>query len=460
MDQNTPSELEATELLSLLRPLVLVVDGLGKICQVHGAHGGLLGDVLGYTKEDLLGRSVLELVGSKHRLDVHGYFGPEAVQPFDPQPFCYTGQIVAANGIEHGVSVYIGGKLDESGMPIWVVTLVPSEIDASGFETLNADISGESRGSIRTRLANALSRVDNVRPCGSFFIDLVSQPVPIVVGCRSLHRFDGVAAQAVESGWHPWTENSALNGFFIYNNNDVPPVLRDALATRGWRVGGLAKVTIKKSLVGAFLFVVSPSTQDVELSGSTSLHGRVSNLVKVSGVVLQRWVEHDRLALAASTDHLTGLGNRSVLDAQAESSCEHATIVYIDVDHFKYINDTWGHQVGDEVLVIIARRLEAACRPDDTIIRLGGDEFVVVLRDVETSTAHHIGKRIENEIAAPLNLLEGPLTVSVSVGFSNAGRLHSMDDLTSLLATADSNMLRAKREGRVNSISTSANHEE
>lgn len=434
----------AIDILELVRPLVLVVDGSGQICQAHGAFGGLLG----YTLEELVGKSVLEIVGSRDRLEVHGYFGSEAKQPFDPQPFSYIGQIVAADGTEHSVSVYVGGKLDPNGQPLWVVTLVPSDIEASSSDTLNAEISGAPRTIVRQRLADELCRKDTIRPSGSFFVDLVSQHTPIVASCSTLQEFGSIAAQAVGSGWHPWEESSAQDGFFIYANDRVPWVLRGALEAKGWRVGGVAKVSIDNTLVGAFLFVVDPSTTSAELKGSTNLHGRVSNLVKVAALVLQRWLEHDKLALAASTDYLTGLSNRTVLDTHFDSSSNQTSLLYIDVDHFKAINDTWGHQAGDKVLVAIARRLEQICRPGDTIVRLGGDEFVVVLPNVDSCTAKQVGQRILEEMSAPLELDEGPEKVSVSIGLSSTNSLRLAKDMTALLADADSNLLRAKRGGR------------
>lgn len=434
--------LSPTDVLELLRPLVLVVDGFGQIRQVHGALGGLLG----YHSSDLIGKSVLEIVGSRDRLEVDEYFGPEATQTFDPQPFSYIGQIVAADGSEHDVAVYIGGKTDANNNPLWVVSLIPASLDASRFDTLDAEISGEPRSVIRQLLADSLNRNDSINPSGSFFVDLISQPVPIVAGCKTLHQFDGVAAQAVESGWHPWESDSKAS-FVLYDNNKVPSILRDALKKDKWHIIGIAKVMIDNVLMGAFLFAVDPSKTTVEISGSTNLHGRIANLIKAAGIVLKRWIEHDKLSLEASTDRLTGLNNRSTLD-QVQTSDERNSLLYIDIDHFKSINDTWGHQIGDEVLIIVARRLESACRPADTIIRLGGDEFVVVLPDVSTTVARQIGERILKEINKPLNIEEGPEAISVSVGLSSVDSLSSTQDLTDLLASADSNLLQAKRLGR------------
>lgn len=109
-----------------------------------------------------------------------------------------------------------------------------------------------------------------------------------------------------------------------------------------------------------------------------------------------------------------------------------------DVDEFTSVNDLYGHEIGDEVLVRIAERLVATCRADDTVARVGGDEFVVLLRGADDGLAEQIATRAVAAIGAPLGLDCGPESISVSVGRS------SLDD-DNPLDVADRAMLRVKR---------------
>jgi diguanylate cyclase (GGDEF)-like protein/PAS domain S-box-containing protein len=153
-----------------------------------------------------------------------------------------------------------------------------------------------------------------------------------------------------------------------------------------------------------------------------------------------------QLRQLALYDPLTGLANRAFFHERLHHAIKlrhdegHATgLLYIDLDNFKGINDRWGHDLGDEVLKEIGRRIELSVRPGDTAARLGGDEFAVVLTEpVTPEDAVGIAERLLGEIARPLASGAGPLYASASIGIAFGG------DDDALLREADIAMYRAK----------------
>jgi diguanylate cyclase (GGDEF)-like protein len=152
----------------------------------------------------------------------------------------------------------------------------------------------------------------------------------------------------------------------------------------------------------------------------------------------------------ATEDSLTGLSNRATLlsrlrAAETAGDGDGLTIIYIDTDHFKQVNDRLGHAAGDKVLLAVADRLRSAVRPGDLVARIGGDEFVVVAGGVaDLETAAHIAERIRTCMAPAIRAGGRSVTQTVSIGVSvGPGRIAS-----TLLEQADIALYRAKNGGR------------
>lgn len=160
------------------------------------------------------------------------------------------------------------------------------------------------------------------------------------------------------------------------------------------------------------------------------------------------------LAHQATHDPLTGLANRwLVLDrlhaalARAARLPGHTALFFVDLDHFKVVNDTLGHKVGDRALVEVARRLQAVARNEDTVGRLAGDEFVVICERVpDDESVADIARRIVTALATPIDVAGAAPTVSASVGVALAG--DGSIGSSALLARADGAMYEVKRHGR------------
>lgn len=158
----------------------------------------------------------------------------------------------------------------------------------------------------------------------------------------------------------------------------------------------------------------------------------------------------------AHHDALTGLPNRALFRdrlthamAQADRYHQKLAVMFLDLDRFKAINDTLGHNVGDQLLKIAAERLRSCVRDCDTVARLGGDEFTVVVEDIiEDHDAAAVAQKILDTLSQPFNLYGHEVFISVSVGVT----LYPSDDenADNLLRNADSAMYRAKEYGRNN----------
>src|SRR5581483_9789248 len=180
--------------------------------------------------------------------------------------------------------------------------------------------------------------------------------------------------------------------------------------------------------------------------------------------LLERWshlaaiaIDHsrsqERLGFLAMHDPLTGLPNRAlVIDrlSQALSRLDRRpsmlAVLFLDLDRFKLINDSLGHEVGDQVLVAVANRLAVAVRGGDTVARLGGDEFLVLCEDLgSTGEAEELAGRAAEALAEPLALARGDVVVTASIGIAVARR--SSEQPARLLRDADAAMYRAKALG-------------
>jgi diguanylate cyclase (GGDEF)-like protein len=157
-------------------------------------------------------------------------------------------------------------------------------------------------------------------------------------------------------------------------------------------------------------------------------------------------LEFTASADAAATDALTGLPNRGfVLEHLARTLArEHGsgvTVLFVDLDRFKKVNDDYGHKMGDRVLVAAARRLRASLRSDDVLGRLGGDEFVVIAQELPDTAASAMAGRLRQELCEPFYFDDLQLGIGASVGISHA---RPGDDAEELLARADAEMYRSK----------------
>ena len=181
---------------------------------------------------------------------------------------------------------------------------------------------------------------------------------------------------------------------------------------------------------------------------------------KLKRVIQERLLAEDRLQRQANYDALTGLPNRSLAKDRLHQTIAKAKrqglcpgVAFVDLDNFKYVNDSLGHAAGDQLLVEAARRLSACARKSDTVARLGGDEFLMILEDTEKAACEsreldlrRVGERIIRSFAEPFVLDGTEVSVTPSLGFAIYPR--DGDDGDKLVRRADAAMYRSKNDGK------------
>jgi diguanylate cyclase (GGDEF)-like protein/PAS domain S-box-containing protein len=182
--------------------------------------------------------------------------------------------------------------------------------------------------------------------------------------------------------------------------------------------------------------------------------GRALRMVGTDADIARRKAAEDEMRQRAELDSLTGLPNRALFNDRLAGAVERSArsghslaLLFLDIDHFKLINDSRGHEAGDELLKIAAERLRATVRGVDTVARLAGDEFTVVLEGLdERADAERVAAKLVEALRPPMQLGASPVQVSVSIGVAwlEAGER----DPAALLRRADQALYAAKRAGR------------
>ena len=180
---------------------------------------------------------------------------------------------------------------------------------------------------------------------------------------------------------------------------------------------------------------------------------------KLRQEIKERLLAEDRLQIQANYDELTGLPNRSLASDRLEDTLKKSKrrnsvpcVAFLDLDNFKYVNDTLGHSAGDELLREAARRLQSCVRESDTVARLGGDEFLLILDDDKASGELHeagirrVGNRIIESFSELFHLEGHEISITASMGFAFYPK--DGEDGNKLMCHADAAMYRSKHEGK------------
>lgn len=198
---------------------------------------------------------------------------------------------------------------------------------------------------------------------------------------------------------------------------------------------------------GSYIWVLTRGTVQLDEYGNKRISGTLAD-------IHERKEREEKMSHAAFHDPLTGLANRSRLDQLLQEAVQlsqtslgqETALLFIDLDNFKFVNDNYGHNVGDKLLIDMARRLQHCLRPGDHLARFGGDEFVVLLHNLpKLNDAEQVAQRMLDKLQTPVQIDGHCLVVSASIGLT---ALPQSDNPTEILQAADLALYQAKMAGK------------
>jgi diguanylate cyclase (GGDEF)-like protein/PAS domain S-box-containing protein len=383
-----------------------------------------------------------------------------------------------------GSRQFDAGVLARDGEPRLIAWSAIAVRDASGRAehviATGIDITDRKRGEheLRRRLRRqaAVAELGRQGLEGMSLSDLTSRSVELVAAQLDLDgaevwevtQFSGELVLTAARGWDPaavgsttlGAEVATMPGFTL--QADGPVVVEDFAAER--RFSPPPALVDAGVASGVSVMIPGPRRPYGVLSGH-SLEPRafsqdealfMQSVAHVLAAAIERWRAEESIRHNALHDPLTGLPNRTLflnrlghVLAKREDSRKRAAVMFLDIDNFKLINDSLGHETGDRLLRAIAPRLAEALRPSDTVARFGGDEFVVLCEEVDGGRdALQVAERLQDVLAAPFQIdgEDHVLSASIGVALANGGYATPEE----AMRDADAAMYRAKERGRAN----------
>ena len=434
---------------------VVVTDPELKIVYVNAAFAGLFG----YSVDEVMGRHVEQLLTGRctdrkvlarlRRQIAQGHDSDEEILLYD------------RNGDESWVSVAIKAFRNDHGAVKYLFALLTDIGETKQLRSLQQLIMAGLADEVPiTQIADQLCRrVEAIAPdvvCSLLHVDADRLIHPL--GAPSLPEDYSRSLDGVAIGPNAGSCGTAayLGEAVLAEDIDTDPrwqlfkagPFKTGPLEAGLRACWSTPIKAKDGrVIGTFAFYFR------EHRGPSRWHQRiVEACVHLSALAIERQEARAQIARLAYHDMLTGLPNRARLRQlinQAIEGCsagKRAALLFVDLDHFKDINDTLGHGAGDELLIELTQRLRGKIRSRDILGRLGGDEFVIVLRDCDADGASRIASSITEALASPLQLGERQVPISASMGISIYP--DNATDIDTLIQQADAAMYKAKQAGR------------
>lgn len=436
-----PDEKLRLQVLDSLPTAVLVVDFAGTVIYTNAALARLAGVAL----EDGLETNMLKYV---HADDVHWLAdafahlgqGGDVVNEILERPWApIKFRLVDAHGTIVPVEATGTGQLHMSGLEAVIYELRPAH-EQDIFHRVLAGVA--SRGDAHEHLDLIVELI----AASALDIDSAVVRWSIDGGCE-------VVTAATDELHRLLDQASHDDGLVCFSSATTTPLFTAVHNIDGTVGAALAGLGYQDAW---HIDVVSGvGTWTYRILGFTTVHqvpargviDRLEQAAELASVVLLRAYSAEQLEYAALHDELTGLRNRSGLRALMDDRSQpfdELSVLFVDLDGFKEINDRHGHRQGDVILQMVATRLEGAIPEGSVVARLGGDEFAVLVTNHDIEGAAEIADTIRTSLARPFTSGDRQLTISASVGIA---AVHVGHNVEVALAEADQAMYSAKRAG-------------
>lgn len=398
-------------------------------------------DMLGLPRAEVLGRNVLDFVNvddldfAAELFNGGSRFGQSMMGPSRLR-------YVDALGVSHWTQVWAQSAPELLGVDGFIITLTNESVR----DVLASAVSSLASDDVLDNTLAAIALSARAMPFASRGAVLVNEAASGDDAIRFRMIGDWpIDHQAINAVGTPW--RSALEQ---RENCDVDDVATSGLAPGARQLlgdAGVAALFVRpiidanRDVVGVFV-VFRPDAGEASPNQNDHLHDTVS-LASLAFAQKRRRLE---LETAALQDGLTGVGNRAAFNDRLKTERRAVDVLFIDLDHFKTVNDTFGHEVGDHVVAMAAARIESAIRNDDLVYRTGGDEFVVLCEATGDDPGERIGlaERIVERLREPFPIKDKVVRIGATVGIAAAGDR----SLTETVGAADRALYTAKDQGR------------
>jgi len=446
-------EIAFTILKTLDDPLI-VCDGNGLIRFVNDAFCTLFG----YPLEAMVGRFIFTLGDADTRNS------PETLPSFDEMK---NGEYVLFDSSRNPVHVVISVKrLTASAQDSGRVAIFIKDVrEDKEFQASLEQSRREMENCIEEHAAQ-------LNKTNQMLLREINERKSIEIALRESEYRYALAAQGANDGLWDWNLNigeiyysQRFKDIFGYEDHEMGPSPEEWLSRIHADDVERVSAELKEHLAGKLTYFSSEHRIRTKSGEYCWVHARglavkdkEGEVYRIAGSLTDisaRKKAEEKLLYDASHDNLTGLPNRSLLrerlkiliNKQKHRGGKAFAVFFIDLDRFKFINDTYGHLAGDIILMNTAQRLVRCLRDVDTVIRLCGDEFVVLMEDVEdTREAVSAAGRIQSAIQEPFTVQESAIFTSVSIGIVLSRS--DYNDPDEVLRDADTALLRAKYMGR------------